>query len=193
MKIISFPAIALGLLTFASLASNPAHAYVATGHVAVRHGPYGYHGCRMVAATVCGDMADPCMSAIPSAIDLTSMVGAEARPSLQLYGGWRALLIQGERWPRTHEALLEQPVTKNTKDSRAPSRRTVLSASSVLLSALAGEASRPGLATEAKASTTDSPERPPEGFNILFVLVDQERFFRALAVSRPRAGVFGET
>lgn len=61
-----------------------------------------------------------------------------------------------------------------------PSRRAILGASTVLLGAnlMPG-----GLATPAKAELaqlslpTKAPETPPAGYNILFVLVDQEHFF----------------
>lgn len=62
--------------------------------------------------------------------------------------------------------------------SHAPSRRTVLGAGTALLGALSG-----GIVTPAKAQLAqpslpaNAPAAPPAGYNILFVLVDQEHFF----------------
>ena len=69
-------------------------------------------------------------------------------------------------------------MTDKTDSSRNPSRRAVLGAGAGLLSAAAG-----GMATPARAELGElslpakAPEQPPPGYNILFVLVDQEHFF----------------
>jgi arylsulfatase A-like enzyme len=62
--------------------------------------------------------------------------------------------------------------------SRDPSRRAVLGAGANLLGAVAGGKATPARAELAQLSLpAKGPEQPPPGYNILFVLVDQERLF----------------
>jgi arylsulfatase A-like enzyme len=69
-------------------------------------------------------------------------------------------------------------MTDKTDSSRNPSRRAVLGAGAGLLSAAAGGTATPARAELAQLSLpAKAPEQPPPGYNILFVLVDQERFF----------------
>src|SRR5262249_19855011 len=69
-------------------------------------------------------------------------------------------------------------MANKSDNSRAPSRRSVLGAGTALLGAMSG-----GMATQAKAELAQpslpatAPAAPPAGYNILFVLVDQEHFF----------------
>lgn len=56
-----------------------------------------------------------------------------------------------------------------------PSRRDLLAAGAALL----GTGLLPPLLPEAKAETTPAPKTPPAGYNILFILVDQEHFFES--------------
>src|SRR5215472_10254593 len=69
-------------------------------------------------------------------------------------------------------------MTHKTDSSRDPSRRTVLGASAGLLGAVIGGMATPARAQLAQLSLpAKAPEQPPPGYNILFVLVDQEHFF----------------
>ena len=69
-------------------------------------------------------------------------------------------------------------MTDKTDSSRNPSRRAVLGAGAGLLSAAAGGTATPARAELGELSLpAKAPEQPPPGYNILFVLVDQERFF----------------
>ena len=69
-------------------------------------------------------------------------------------------------------------MTDKTDGSRDPSRRAVLGAGAGLLGTAAGEMATPARAELAQLSLpAKAPEQPPPGYNILFVLVDQERFF----------------
>ena len=69
-------------------------------------------------------------------------------------------------------------MTDKTGSSRDPSRRAVLGAGAGLLGAVAGGMATPARAELAQLSLpAKAPEQPPPGYNILFVLVDQERFF----------------
>ena len=69
-------------------------------------------------------------------------------------------------------------MTDKTDSPRNPSRRAVLGAGAGLLSAAAGGTATPARAELAQLSLpAKAPEQPPPGYNILFVLVDQERFF----------------
>src|SRR5271163_1215619 len=62
------------------------------------------------------------------------------------------------------------------KEPRNPSRRAVLGAGGVLLGA--NLTAPPALAELAELSLpANAPDAPPPGYNILFVLVDQEHFF----------------
>jgi len=62
-------------------------------------------------------------------------------------------------------------------NSRNPSRRSVLGAAGALLGA--NLAPPPALAALAQLSLpAKAPDVPPLGYNILFVLVDQEHFFQ---------------
>src|SRR5215467_1242965 len=76
-------------------------------------------------------------------------------------------------------SLREGRMTDKTDGSRDPSRRAVLGAGAGLLGTAAG-----GMATPARAELGElslpakAPEQPPPGYNILFVLVDQEHFLR---------------
>src|SRR5215471_11320660 len=69
-------------------------------------------------------------------------------------------------------------MTDKMDSSPYPSRRTVLGTGVALLGAMSG-----GLATPARAELARltlqavAPQAPPAGYNILFVLVDQEHFF----------------
>src|SRR5215468_7124866 len=69
-------------------------------------------------------------------------------------------------------------LTDKMDSSRYPSRRTVLGTGAALLGAISG-----GMATPARAELARltlpavPPQAPPSGYNILFVLVDQEHFF----------------
>src|SRR5215471_15912602 len=75
-------------------------------------------------------------------------------------------------------SLREGRMTDKTDGSRDPSRRTVLGAGAGLLGTAAGEMATPARAELAQLSLpAKAPEQPPPGYNILFVLVDQERFF----------------
>jgi len=67
-----------------------------------------------------------------------------------------------------------------TRDySSNPSRRAVVGASGALLGAnFLSAMAAPANATLAQLSPPDkAPQTPPPGYNILFVLVDQEHFF----------------
>ena len=65
-----------------------------------------------------------------------------------------------------------------------PSRRTVVGAGSALLGA--NFLSSPAKAALAQLKLPDNaPETPPPGYNILFVLVDQEHFFEKWPFSVP--------
>src|SRR5215470_12160206 len=69
-------------------------------------------------------------------------------------------------------------LTDKMDSSRYPSRRAVLGTGAALLGAISG-----GMATPARAELARltlpavPPQTPPTGYNILFVLVDQEHFF----------------
>ena len=69
-------------------------------------------------------------------------------------------------------------LTDKMDSSRYPSRRAVLGTGAALLGAISG-----GMATPARAELARltlpavPPQAPPSGYNILFVLVDQEHFF----------------
>ena len=67
-------------------------------------------------------------------------------------------------------------MTDQIDNSRNPSRRSVLGAAGALLGA--NLAPPPALAALAQLSLqAKAPDVPPLGYNILFVLVDQEHFF----------------
>src|SRR6516164_5797777 len=71
-------------------------------------------------------------------------------------------------------------MTSGRENSGAPSRRAVVRAGGALLGAnfLSAASVRPGRAALAQLSLpAGAPETPPPGYNILFVLVDQEHFF----------------
>src|SRR5215469_9668190 len=75
-------------------------------------------------------------------------------------------------------SLREGRMTDKTDGSRDPSRRAVLGAGAGLLGTAAGRMARPAGAELAQLSLpAKAPEQPPPGYNILFVLVDQEHFF----------------
>jgi arylsulfatase A-like enzyme len=79
--------------------------------------------------------------------------------------------------------MLEQgdkPMSGTRDDSRNPSRRTVVGADSALLGAnFVSVATAPAAlaALSPLSLPAKAPETPPPGYNILFVLVDQEHFF----------------
>jgi len=67
-------------------------------------------------------------------------------------------------------------MTNARDDSNNPSRRAVVGAGGALLGA--NFLSSPAKAALAQLKLPDkAPEAPPPGYNILFVLVDQEHFF----------------
>src|SRR5215467_14047993 len=67
-------------------------------------------------------------------------------------------------------------MTGTREYSNKPSRRTIVGAGSALLGA--NFLSSPAKATLAQLKLPEkAPETPPPGYNILFVLVDQEHFF----------------
>ena len=69
-------------------------------------------------------------------------------------------------------------MTDKIGDVRTPSRRSFLGASTALLGAISCGIPTPAWAQVAQLLLpTKAPEAPPPGYNILFVLVDQERFF----------------
>ena len=69
-------------------------------------------------------------------------------------------------------------MTKGTNKSRKPSRRSILGGGAALLGALYGGKDPSARADQAQLSLpARAPEAPPPGYNILFVLVDQEHFF----------------
>jgi len=69
-------------------------------------------------------------------------------------------------------------MTDKIGDVRTPSRRSFLGASTALLAAISCGIPTPAWAQVAQLLLpTEAPEAPPPGYNILFVLVDQERFF----------------
>ena len=58
------------------------------------------------------------------------------------------------------------------------SRRAVVGAGSALFGILPTAVARPAAAALGQLSLPDTaPQRPPPGYNIVFVLVDQEHFF----------------
>src|SRR5215470_14562061 len=75
-------------------------------------------------------------------------------------------------------------MTNARDDSNNPSRRAIVGAGSALLGA--NFLSSPAKATLAQLKLPDkAPETPPPGYNILFVLVDQEHFFDKWPFSVP--------
>ncbi len=66
---------------------------------------------------------------------------------------------------------------------RGPSRRDLLERSAA---SLLGATFLPTTAGAAAEQPLQAPDSPPAGYNILFILVDQEHFFPEVAVSRFR-------
>jgi hypothetical protein len=81
-------------------------------------------------------------------------------------------------------------MTDKTESSRDASRRTVLGAGAALLGAVSG-----GMTTPARAELAElllpgrAPDTLPPGYNILFVLVDQEHHFEKWPFPVPGRGV----
>lgn len=73
-------------------------------------------------------------------------------------------------------------MTNSPGDARNPSRRAVVTRGAALL----GSANfLPEIAATAQAATATAPDAPPGGYNILFILVDQEHFFDAWPIPVP--------
>jgi hypothetical protein len=67
----------------------------------------------------------------------------------------------------------------DASDSGAhPSRRAIMASGAALLGAnVLPEVTQAGTVAEAPAQPIIPPDAPPSGYNILFILVDQEHFF----------------
>ena len=69
-------------------------------------------------------------------------------------------------------------MTDKIDNSQGPSRRTVLGGGTAMLGAISSGIAMPAKAELAQLSLPENaPASPPPGYNILFVLVDQEHFF----------------
>ena len=73
-------------------------------------------------------------------------------------------------------------MTNSPRDARNPSRRAVVTRGAALLGAANF---LPEIAATAQAAPATAPDAPPGGYNILFILVDQEHFFDAWPIPVP--------
>jgi hypothetical protein len=71
-------------------------------------------------------------------------------------------------------------MTNSSDQAAGPSRRAVVKGGGALLGAsLLSEAAPAQAQRPAPARAVTPPDRPPGGYNILFMLVDQEHFFES--------------